>query len=98
MISLKISIDDKLTPRIKRQRKELDNLPQEAYTQFKAHTPIRSGNARRNTRLVKDDTILADYQYAQRLEDGYSRQAPDGMIKPVEAFVKKRLDNIFNRK
>lgn len=97
-LNFKITIDNKLTPRTKRERKQLDELPEEVYKHFKAHTPIRTGRARRSTTLEKENVIFANYPYAQRLEDGYSRQAPDGMIKPAEAYFKKRLDQIFKRK
>ena len=64
---------------------------------FKAHTPIRTGNARSRT-VIKNDTIVAAYPYAQRLDNGYSSQAPDGMSRPTEAYIKKRLDAILKRK
>jgi hypothetical protein len=96
-INFKITIDDKITPSIKAKQKKLAAVPGEAFTFFKAHTPIRSGNARRNTFLNKD-TIVGAYPYAQRLDDGYSPQAPDGMSKPTEAYIKRRLDAILGKK
>ena len=82
--------------RIKEIKKVLDPLKmaKEAHKVFRANTPIRSGNARRNTNLYQD-TIEANYPYAQRLDQGYSKQRPDGMTKPTIAFlqdyVKKNL-------
>jgi hypothetical protein len=96
-LNFKITIDDKITPSTKAKQKQLDKVPLEAYTFFKAHTPIRSGNARRSTFLSKD-TIVGAYPYAQRLDDGYSPQAPDGMSKPTEAYIKRRLDAILGKK
>jgi hypothetical protein len=96
MISLKIGVD-KISTNIKKKIAQLDAVPGQAYTFFKAHTPIRTGNARSRT-VLKKDTIVAAYPYAQRLDDGYSRQAPDGMTKPTEAFVKKTTDKIMKRK
>ena len=64
-----------------------DKLAAAAYKYFRDHTPIKTGNARRNTHLVRD-TIEADYRYAQRLDNGYSGQAPNGMTKPTEQFIK----------
>lgn len=58
-----------------------------AYKFFRASTPIRSGNARRNTHLTQD-TIQADYAYATRLDNGYSPQAPSGMSKPTDQYIK----------
>ena len=96
MISLKIGVD-KISTNVKKKIAQLDAVPAQAYTFFKAHTPIKTGNARSRTTLKKD-TIVAAYPYAQRLDDGYSRQAPDGMTKPTEAFVQKAVDKIMKRK
>jgi hypothetical protein len=96
MISLKIGVD-KISTNVKKKIAQLDKVPVQAYTFFKAHTPIRTGNARRRT-VLKKDTIVAAYPYAQPLDDGRSRQAPDGMTKPTEAFVKKTTDKIMKRK
>ena len=62
-------------------------LAAEAYKFFRDHTPIKTGNARRNTHLT-GDTIQADYRYAQRLDNGYSPQAPSGMSKPTDQYIK----------
>ena len=62
-------------------------LAQEAYKYFRDITPFKTGNARRNTHLT-GDTIQGDYPYATRLDNGYSRQAPNGMSRPTEQFVK----------
>lgn len=96
-LNFKITIDDNITPDTKAKQKQLDRVPNDAFTFFRAHTPIRTGNARRNT-VLKKDTIVGAYPYAQRLDEGYSRQAPDGMSKPTEAYIKKRLDAIMKRK
>lgn len=68
-------------------------LAQEAYKYFRGVTPIKTGNARRNTHLV-GDTIEADYPYAQRLDNGYSKQAPSGMVKPTDKFVQDYIKKI----
>lgn len=96
-LNFKIQIDDKITPDTKVKQKQLDKVPGDAYVFFRAHTPVRTGNARRST-FLKKDTIVGAYPYAQRLDQGYSRQAPDGMSKPTEAYIKKRLDAIMKRK
>ena len=67
-----------------------NKLAAEAYNYFKSTTPIRSGNARRNTRL-KGSEIQADYAYAQRLDAGWSNQAPQGMTKPTEKFIQEYI-------
>lgn len=88
---------DNITSDLKRIQKELKQLPQEVYKEFVKTTPIRSGNARRKTRLQGSE-IKAEYPYAKKLDEGYSQQAPDGMTKPVEAFMRKRLKQILKGK
>jgi hypothetical protein len=68
-----------------------------AYDFFRSETPIRTGNARQKTRLV-GQTIHAAYPYAQRLDEGYSRQSPDGMVKPTEKFVEELVTKIITGK
>lgn len=97
MITLKIDIKDEITKSIQKKVKQLNQVPGQAYTFFKAHTPIRSGNARSKT-VLKKDTIVGAYPYAKRLDNGWSRQAPDGMSKPTEAYVKKTVDKILKGK
>ena len=60
----------------------------QVYQYFKAITPIRSGNARAHTNL-KNDIITADYSYAEKLDEGYSSQAPQGMTDPTKAYALK---------
>lgn len=91
MISLKITIDDNISKQLAKDKKFLKQLPKDAYQFFVAQTPVRTGNARRNTRLV-GDTIVGNYAYAERLDDGYSRQAPRGMTEPTERFVDRELN------
>lgn len=76
---------------IDRLNKALEDLPEAALDEFKKNTPIRSGRARRSTRL-KDDAIIADYPYAKRLDEGYSKQSPDGMTGPTEEWIRKEVD------
>jgi hypothetical protein len=96
MISLKIGVD-KISTNVKKKIAQLNAVPAQAYTFFRAHTPVKTGNARSRT-VLKKDTIVAAYPYAQQLDDGRSRQAPDGMSKPTEAFVKNTTDKIMKRK
>jgi endonuclease YncB( thermonuclease family) len=81
--------------RLDKIKKDLNDrqLAKVAYDQFVLTTPIRSGNARDRTGL-KNNVILANYPYAQRLDDGYSRQAPKGMTEPtlkhVQQYIKRQ--------
>jgi hypothetical protein len=78
-----------INKRIQKLQTDLQSkkLAAAAYKFFRDSTPIRSGNARRNTHLTQD-TIQADYPYATRLDNGYSPQAPAGMSKPTDQFMK----------
>jgi hypothetical protein len=96
MIAVSVSVNDKVTGDIARIKRQLQAVPKEAHKEFVALTPIRSGNARRNTSL-QGDTIRANYPYAQRLDEGYSRQAPKGITLPWEAWFRKRIRQIMGR-
>jgi len=71
-------------------------LVKETYDYFVDATPIRTGNARRSTRL-RGTTIDANYPYAERLDEGYSRQAPKGMTGPTEKFLEKRINDLIGK-
>jgi|TARA_R100001198_G_C5239063_1_gene216414 hypothetical protein len=57
-------------------------LVDEALDITKENTPVASGNARNKT-IKKGNKIVSNYAYAGRLNDGYSRQAPQGFTKPT---------------
>ncbi len=80
---------------VDRQFKKLETamrgLVKAAHTEFIKNTPVRSGNARRKTRL-DGDRIVADYAYSQRLDEGYSKQAPEGMVRPTEEWIQQEVD------
>lgn len=67
-----------------------------AYDFFKNKTPIRSGNARRRT-TYRDNNIRADYPYAGRLDQGYSRQAPEGMSQPTVEYIQDYIQKTLRR-
>lgn len=96
-ISMKIDIKDKISVDINKKISQLRQVPNRAFNFFVRQTPIRTGNARNHTRLNRD-TIIANYPYAQRLDTGYSRQAPDGMSRPTEVYVQKIVDQIIKRR
>jgi hypothetical protein len=97
MITTNIKITDGITPVLKGMKKALADYPQQAELKFIALTPIKTGNARSNTGLVGKNKIVANYPYAQRLDQGWSRQAPAGMTKPFEAWVKTKVKQIFGK-
>lgn len=99
-VTLKV---DLITPSIKKIQRKLKNLPKEAFNVFVDQTPVRTGNAKNKTRL-RGDTIEADYNYAKVLDKGRhmtnrgmrgSNQAPRGMTKPTQEFIKRRLKDIL---
>lgn len=71
--------------------KALTQITGLAHREFVQKTPIRSGNARRNTDL-RGNEIQANYPYSVRLEkDGWSKQAPQGMSSPTIEFIRNYL-------
>ena len=80
--------------------KELEQLApatmKEAGAYFKSITPIDTGNARRKTSTRKQ-TISADYGYAGKLDEGYSRQAPQGMSDPTIDQIEKIINSKVGR-
>jgi hypothetical protein len=79
------------------------NIAREGYKKFVDVTPIKSGNAKRNTKL-QGNTINANYPYANVLDKGRhmtrrgmrgSEQAPQGMTEPtiqhIRQYVKQKL-------
>ncbi len=79
----------------------LEKIPnqvlKDAYSYFVSTTPVRSGRARRSTER-RGDSIVAAYPYAQRLDEGWSRQAPDGMTKPTQEYIDRRINELVKGK
>jgi hypothetical protein len=80
---------------LKKIQQKLNNVPDEAYKVFVKNTPVRTGNARRKTKLENKQKIVAEYPYAKRLDEGYSKQSPKGMIEPTMNFIRKRIKQIL---
>lgn len=74
----------------------MKDLPLTAYQYWRKITPIDTGNAKRKTRLRKN-VIHANYPYAERLDDGYSKQAPRGMYEPTVDHLRKELNKRLKR-
>ena len=90
----KVSIDDRFSPKAKEIQKDLNKFHKEALQEFKRLTPIDTGNARSKT-TQQGQSIYASYPYAERLDNGYSKQAPDGMTKPFEKWLRDKITRIF---
>lgn len=88
-------LTNNISPRLKKLQKEFDKIPKQAHGEFKKITPIKTGNARRKTNYNGTDTIAADYNYANRLNEGYSKQAKDGMTKPTIDYIRGLVRKIL---
>jgi hypothetical protein len=64
-----------------------------AYPVFIDNTPERTGNAKSRTSL-RSNHINANYPYAQRLDDGWSRQKPNGMTKPTAKWFANYIKSL----
>lgn len=106
MIRVSVKITNTLTPVTRRIQQELKQYPQEAEAKYVSLTPVDTGNARNNTKLVNNDTIEANYPYAAVLDKGRhntargirgSKQAPQGMTKPFLAWARQKIAHIFRK-
>lgn len=95
-MSLKLTKDN-MTPSLKRIQSDLAKLPAQALNVFVKATPKDTGNARRRTSLTRNGVIEANYPYAQRLDNGWSKQSPNGMTKPTENFIRAQLRRILRK-
>lgn len=74
-------------------QKEFGNIKRGAHKVFKEKTPIDTGNARSKTEL-KGNEIQGNYPYSVRLQNGYSRQAPDGMRDDTIDWIREYLKRL----
>jgi hypothetical protein len=69
-----------------------NKLADEGAKFMKSITPIKSGNAKRNTN-ANGNMIEARYPYAKRLDEGWSKQNQIGLIQPtidhLEELIRK---------
>ena len=89
-------IQDRIKGHVKKKLKQLETIPESAYDEFVKLTPIRSGNARSSTDFVKNkNEIQGNYEYANRLNTGWSRQAPKGMTEPTIDHIRDEIRKIL---
>jgi hypothetical protein len=86
-IKVRTDVFDKQVEKID---KSLKDVSSQAHKFFVSITPINKGNARRRTRLVNGN-IEANYNYAEHLDEGSSKQAPQGMTEPTIKHIEKVL-------
>lgn len=70
----------------------LDDLPAFALEEMRANTPRDTGNARRNTQ-IQGNAVVANYPYAQALENNSSSQTKgQGILAPTEQAIQREVD------
>ena len=84
-----------LKRKLARCQTAVDSARRDALDYFVSITPYKSGNARKKTRLQKE-TIVGDYPYAQRLDEGYSKQfGGKGMTEPTGKYWEQRIKQLL---
>lgn len=91
------TVKNGITKSLRRVERELPRVAPQLHKFWVGITPRRSGNARRKTSLKNNRTIVANYPYAQRLDQGWSRQAPNGMSRPTERLMKRIIKRIIRK-
>lgn len=71
--------------------KNVRDLSKGAHQVFVENTPENTGNAKRKT-VLAGDKIIANYDYSQKLDEGYSRKKPKGMTEPTEKWIEEELN------
>lgn len=99
MIKVSVKIDkNAFTPAVKKIDTALAALPAQGVKEFQALTPKLTGNARRRTTLQSKE-IVADYPYAQRLDDNWSTQTKgQGIVAPFTKWWQQQLKRIAGLK
>ena len=87
---------NRIRPHLQKVDRRLSKVAPEAHKFFVSETPIRTGKARRKTRL-QGKIIKADYPYAKRLDEGWSKQSPKGMTEPTSNELDKLVGNYIKR-
>jgi len=98
---MKIKVDvtrDLITSTLVAVQRELKSIPPQAHQQMIQLTPKDKGNARNKTTLYSNSVIRANYPYAKRLDEGYSKQAPRGMTRPLREWLRRKLQLILRKR
>lgn len=90
-------VDTRQFEQLTRQLEQLaPKSVKEAGAYFKRITPKDTGNARNKT-STKKNVIEANYGYAGRLDEGWSKQAPQGMSEPTITELTKIINKSVGR-
>jgi hypothetical protein len=97
-MDLKIKIVGDLTlPSIQAAIKTInDNLMKEVRTEVANRTPYKEGRARRGWQ-ERRNTVSNEVPYIERLEKGYSRQAPNGFVKQGVSAAVSNISKRINK-
>lgn len=90
-------VKNRISPSTNKISAKFSQLAKDAYIFWQNITPIDTGNAKRKTRL-QGRKIKANYNYAVPLDNGWSKQAPQGMSKPTERYIRQRIKRHVLRK
>lgn len=74
-------------------QKAVKDLADDVYAMVVPLTPVRSGNARRNwTKTVSGNNFSIENHvpYIERLDQGWSKQAPNGIMQPLIDQIKRK--------
>ena len=112
-MEIKVTIKSNIEDNLNEFKKLAGLVAQDAFNEFKNSTPVGDpstwksgkapssyvpGNAKRNTVMDSAISFTANYPYAERLDKGWSNQAPKGMIEPllekIPGIVTKRLNEL----
>lgn len=85
-----------IDPSLNKITSKLVNVPSKAHRHWVQITPKDTGNAKRSTSL-QGNVIKAKYNYATQLDNGHSKQAPRGMVKPTKEFLDRLIKNILRK-
>lgn len=98
----KFKIDKRQVDKLFGQIKDLPStVMEEGGAYFKSITPIDQGNAQNRTKTnakAKNPVIRAGYAYADRLDNGWSKQnGGKGMTKPTMDKLDELVDQYISR-
>lgn len=80
-----------------KKMKKLEEVPQlsmkNTFPYYKQKTPVKSGNARNKTKVnLNQLKIRSNYAYAGRLDEGWSKQAPNGFTDPAIEYLEDFIE------
>lgn len=90
---MSITVRDKMTLSLQKLDREIRSIMPKAYKVWVQNTPKDQGSAKSKT-FLKGNTIHANYQYAEKLDDGYSAKSPNGMSQPTTDFITKQIKSL----